>query len=73
MRLGPIIPAVAFACWKVLSPMGQFPRGSLILADEVSSADPEDLSVGMNWSVGRLAENIIDMCERTGVAQLGCD
>jgi hypothetical protein len=64
-------PAVAFACWKILSPYGKFPRGSLILADEVSSADPEDLSVGMNWSVGRLAENIVDMCVRTGVAQLG--
>lgn len=64
-------PAVAFACWKILSPYGRFPRGSLILADEVSSADPEDLSVGMNWSVGRLAESIIDMCDRTGVAKLG--
>lgn len=64
-------PAVAFAAWKILSPYGKYPRGSLILADEVTSADPEDLSVGMNWSVGRLAENIIDMCDRTGVNKLG--
>ena len=64
-------PAVAFAAWKVLSPFGRYPRGSLILADEVTSADPEDLSVGQNWSVGRLAENIVEMCERTGVYKTG--
>lgn len=64
-------PAVAFAAWKMLAPYGQYPRGSIILADEVTSADPDDLSVGMNWSVGRLAENIIDMCDRTGVHKLG--
>lgn len=68
---GQSAPAVAFAAWKVLSPFGRYPRGSIILADEVSSADPEDLSVGLNWSVGRLAENIVDMCERTGVNKCG--
>lgn len=64
-------PAVAFAWWRMLEPMGKYPRGSLIITDEVNSADPDDLSVGNNWSVGRLAENIVDMCERTGVYKLG--
>jgi hypothetical protein len=68
---GQSAPAVCFAAWKILTPGFRYPRGSVILADEVNSADPEDLSVGTNWSVGRLAENIIDMCDRTGVYKAG--
>lgn len=81
-------PSVAFACWKllapknipdILGPTGQvirpgrsFPRGSLILADEVTSADPDDWSVGRNWSVGKLADAMGDMCDRVGVYKIGC-
>lgn len=69
---GQSAPAVAFACWKLLAPRNGFPRGSLIIQDEVSSADPEDWSAGMNWSIGKFADNISAMCERTGVYKMGC-
>lgn len=64
-------PAVAFACWKLLEPVGPFPRGSILIVDEVSSSAPDDRSVGMNWSVGKLAEAIIEMCDRCGIHHVG--
>jgi hypothetical protein len=68
---GQSAPAVAFACTRVLRPIGPFPRNSLILLDEVSSSDPDDRSVGMNWSIGRFAEAMGEMAERTGVQRSG--
>ncbi len=70
-------PSVAFACWKLLTPKNasngrSFPRGSLILADEVTSADSDDWSVGRNWSVGKLADAMADMADRVGVYKIGC-
>lgn len=64
-------PSVAFACHKLLAPLGPFSRGSLVITEEVSSADPEDLSVGMNWSLGKLAERIQEMCDRNGCGRHG--
>lgn len=69
---GQSAPAVAFACHKLLVPVGPFPRNSLILSDEVSSADPDDFSAGRNWSLGRFGEAMGDMAERTGAHKLGC-
>lgn len=64
-------PSVAFACWKLLEPRLRFPRGSLIIANELSSADPEDFSVGMNWSLGKLADGMGDMAEKVGTYKCG--
>ena len=65
-------PAVAFACVRARGPLGPYPSGSLILLDEVSSADPEDYSIGLQWAPGRLADAINDMCERCDVSRHGC-
>lgn len=65
-------PAVAFACRKLLQPLGMFPRGSLILEDEVSSADPDDYAVGMNWSIGKFADAMQEMCDRNHTYKVGC-
>lgn len=64
-------PAVAFACARLLQPAHPYPRGSLILLDEVSSADPDDLAVGLNWSPGKFADSINEMCKRTRCAREG--
>lgn len=64
-------PSVSFACNRILAPIGPFPRGSLLLLDEVSSADPEDYSAGLNWSIGRLADAMGDMCERNHCYKTG--
>jgi hypothetical protein len=68
---GQSAPAVCFACLKFLKPRWSFPRGSLVLIDEVSSSHPDDRSAGQNWSIGRFADAVSDMCERTGVNRLG--
>lgn len=69
---GQSAPAVAFACRKILVATGKFPKGSLILVDEVSSADPDDWSQGMNWSLGKFADAMGEMVERTGIYKIGC-
>src|SRR5690606_8836453 len=64
-------PSVAFAAWRLLAARGPYPKGSVILTDEVHSADPDDLSSGMNWSIGRFAEAMTVMADRNGVFQRG--
>jgi hypothetical protein len=64
-------PSVAFACVHTLGPYGRYPAGSLLLLDEVHSAEPDDWSVGRQWPPGRLADAINAMCERTGVNRHG--
>ena len=65
-------PAVAFgACWAV-APIRNFPRGSLILLDEVSSADPDDLSVGLQWSPSRFGDEMAAMSDRWNLNRTGC-
>lgn len=68
---GSSAPAVAFACARLLAPVGKYPRGSLILLDEVSSADPDDLSVGLRWSPGRFADAMRAMADRNRVDRGG--
>jgi hypothetical protein len=69
---GQSAPSVAYAAARVLRPWGMFPRGSLLLLDEVSSADPDDLGHGRNWSLGRFGDAMGDMCDRVGVYRRGC-
>jgi len=57
-------PALAI---RLLAPVGRYPRNSLFLLDEVSSASREDLSIGLGWSPGRLADDINAMCDRWNV------
>lgn len=68
---GQSAPAVAFACLRMLRPWRMFPRGSLILLDEVSSSHPDDRAHGMNWPIGRFAEEMTEMCERNSVHKGG--
>jgi hypothetical protein len=62
---GQAAPTVAFSCAKLLSPQGRFPRNSIILLDEYHTADPTDLSVGIPTAPGRVAEEILNMQDRT--------
>ncbi len=41
---------------------GRFPRGSLIVLDEVHTADPADISQGLRWPPGKLADAIRERC-----------
>jgi Terminase large subunit, T4likevirus-type, N-terminal len=62
---GQAAPTVAFSCAKLLAPQGRFPRNSIVLLDEYHTADPTDLSVGIPTAPGRVAEEIINMQDRT--------
>lgn len=68
---GQSAPAVCFAAAKILRPLGPFPRGSLILMDEISSADPDNRSRGLQWPIGMFAEAIDEMVLLNGVNRCG--
>jgi terminase large subunit-like protein len=66
-------PSVAFGCVKMLAPFRQYPRGSLILVDEVHSSEgPGGWDIGLQWTPGRLADGINDMISRNGLGNGGC-
>ena len=49
-----------------------FPRGSLVLVDELATVKGEDLNTGLGWTVPVLAEEIRAMCKRWNVQARGC-
>jgi hypothetical protein len=57
-------PSVVYLACRLLNHVGRFPANSLILVDEVSSADPDDFSIGQQWSPSFLADRILEMCDR---------
>jgi len=57
-------PSVVYLASRLLAPLGKYPRNSLILIDEVSSALPDDLSIGQQWSPSYLADRVNEMCDR---------
>lgn len=53
-------------------PDGKFyPRGSLVLIDELATCKPDRPSEGLGWTVPILAEEIVAMCERWKVKPQG--
>jgi hypothetical protein len=48
-----------------------YPRDSLILIDELSTAKPDRPNEGMGWTVPILAEEILAMCKRWGIRAEG--
>jgi hypothetical protein len=60
-------PSVVYLCARLLAPLGKYPRNSLLLLSEVHSADPYDMSVGLQWSPSYLADHVNEMCDEFGV------
>jgi hypothetical protein len=53
-------------------PDGRFyPRGSLVLVDELATNKPDRLNEGMGWTVPILAEEILALCQRWRIAPEG--
>lgn len=48
-----------------------YPRGSLILLDEIATAKPDRPNEGLGWTVPILAEEVLAMCKRWGVRAEG--
>jgi len=69
---GTAAPSVTFVCAE--SPGGRgpddrfYPRGSVILLDELATADPNNPSEGLRWTIPRLAEEIRAMAARWGMS-----
>lgn len=68
---GQSAPAVCFAAARILRALGPFPKGSLVLMDEISSADPDNRARGLQWPIGTFAEAIDDMVTLNGVNRCG--
>lgn len=49
-----------------------YPRGSLILVDELATHETGNLTKGLGWTVPQLAEEIRAFCTRWGVRPSGC-
>jgi hypothetical protein len=66
-------PSVCYGAVHLLAPLGRYPRGSVILVDEVTSADRTDetWATGLQWSPGRLADHIGEMCKRHNIDRGG--
>ncbi len=48
-----------------------FPKGSLILVDELALHEANELNVGLNWSPDKLAEGVKDLCKQWNVFPSG--
>lgn len=71
---GSSAPSVTFLCAE--SPgatyAGRFyPRGSIVLVDELAAARRDNLSMGLGWTAATTAEAIREMCARWKVRPVG--
>lgn len=67
-------PAVMMGCIRLRREHRGYPKGSLILFDEVSSVDrtDESWSSGLNWSPSRFGDAVADrLCDGRGIARTG--
>jgi hypothetical protein len=72
---GSSAPSVTYVVAKspgAEGPDGRFyPRGSLVLLDELATCKRDQPTVGLGWTVPILAEEITVMCKRWGINPLG--
>ena len=48
-----------------------YPRGSIVLVDELAAAQRDNLNKGLNWTAATTAEAITELCEPWGVPAKG--
>ncbi len=54
-------PSVVYLVGRSIDTCAGFPRGSLVLLDEIATCVPNDLNEGLHWAPGKLAEAMHDM------------
>lgn len=72
---GTAAPAVCLLCARSEGGFGPddrfYPRESVVVMDEVATNQPGSLTRGMGYTVPRVADEILAMCERWGVEAQG--
>jgi len=63
MDWGAGAPCITYICAESPGVMG-FPKGSLILCDELAICDKNDLNEGLRWPPSKLADAVKQICER---------
>lgn len=48
-----------------------YPRGSIVLVDELAAAQRDNLNKGLNWTAATTAEAVVELCEPWGVRAKG--
>jgi hypothetical protein len=48
-----------------------YPRESILLLDELSTNEPGSLVRGLGWTVPRLAEEIVELCDKWHMTPFG--
>jgi hypothetical protein len=75
MDWGSSAPSAVYLCLRATGdhhlPNLFLAKNSLILLDEISTAHPNDPTVGLGWPPGKLAEAIVERCEHWGVNKHG--
>ena len=67
-------PSVVLFCVRLLQPFKKFPAGSLLVIDEIATADPEDPEVGLGWPPSKLADAVVERCAKWNIYPSGvCD
>jgi hypothetical protein len=68
---GSAAPSVTFVVARspgAKGPDGRwYPRDSILLLDELATADPSDLNRGLGWTIPKLAEAICELSDRWGM------
>jgi terminase large subunit-like protein len=62
MDFGSGAPSIIYICGESPGVTG-YPKGSLILFDELAVCDENDLSLGLHWSLLQLSEAIKELCK----------
>jgi hypothetical protein len=72
---GVTAPSVTFLCAESPGSEGPdgryYPKGSILLLDELATCEPGQLNRGLGWTVPKLAEAVVEFCERWGVRPSG--
>jgi len=66
---GSAAPAVALLIAKLHDSLGRYRLGDYLVIDEVNTADPTDLSVGLGHPPSMFAEMVTEMLARNGLRQ----
>lgn len=71
MDWGSSAPSVTYVCLRAPDNSRGFPRGSLLLIDELATVHPREPNLGLKWPPDKLAEAIKEMCARWKIRPSG--